>query len=401
MKLKLFYAAGPGDVAGTYRYWKDNLDDPAVLSYTDSGLFYDLVRELDAEALVVSRCQRPDTIKDGSYTIINHPKQYGKGLLFHFHHLFYGLQMCFMALRYRANIAVIEEGTSYWFVWNLLSLFGIRVIASLKCTLWLQFKPIDRKQKWINFFDRTFFKEHASAILSISKTITDQVKTLTQGNHAPIIEFIQLYKPETFASIPEPIHSKESFHIIYMGRIERNKGVFDLVEIAARFKKQGLNQIHFHFCGSGSSAEELQNKILLEQVETSCHFHGFCKRPKLLEALGLSHVLIAPTHTSFLEGYPLVVAEGVLAGRPVITSKVCPAIYAVAEAVVEAQPDDLDSYQKAILDLYDDEKLYNLKKQACRHARLQFFDPQKSWKAALHSVIKTQNSEAGMSFLHK
>ena len=40
--LRIVYAAGPGDVVGTYRHWKEGRDDPSQVAITYSGQFYDL-----------------------------------------------------------------------------------------------------------------------------------------------------------------------------------------------------------------------------------------------------------------------------------------------------------------------------------------------------------------------
>ena len=44
--LRILYAAGPGDVIGTYRHWKEGRDDPSQIAITYSGQFYSLCKEL-------------------------------------------------------------------------------------------------------------------------------------------------------------------------------------------------------------------------------------------------------------------------------------------------------------------------------------------------------------------
>jgi glycosyltransferase involved in cell wall biosynthesis len=53
------------------------------------------------------------------------------------------------------------------------------------------------------------------------------------------------------------------------------------------------------------------------------------------EMFGRCHVVLVPTRSSYSEGFNAVVAEAILSGRPVITSKLCPAIELVRDAVVE------------------------------------------------------------------
>src|ERR1700722_12290938 len=140
--LKIFYAAGPGDVIGTYHYWKKHQNDPAILWYPDRGQFYDLVESLQAEALVISCNARKDCIQEAPFKIINLPKKTCSGLMYDINQIWYGLKLCFHALKFRPNIAIVEEGMAHWFVWNLLAWSGVKIILSIKCTLWPICKPL-------------------------------------------------------------------------------------------------------------------------------------------------------------------------------------------------------------------------------------------------------------------
>ena len=68
-RLRLFYAAGPGNIIGTYRHWKNGQDDPSQVVLTYSGQFYDVCRELDARAYVIATCPIPGHIVDGNFRI--------------------------------------------------------------------------------------------------------------------------------------------------------------------------------------------------------------------------------------------------------------------------------------------------------------------------------------------
>jgi glycosyltransferase involved in cell wall biosynthesis len=105
------------------------------------------------------------------------------------------------------------------------------------------------------------------------------------------------------------------------------------------------------------------------------------------EELRMAHVLIVPTTTDFIEGFNQVVVEGVLAGRPVITSSICPALSYVRDAVVEVAPDDVQGYGDAIVRLREDRGLYEEKRLACLAYQPQFYDLKQSWAAALESVL--------------
>jgi glycosyltransferase involved in cell wall biosynthesis len=102
----------------------------------------------------------------------------------------------------------------------------------------------------------------------------------------------------------------------------------------------------------------------------------------------LSHVVIVPTKSDFVEGLNQVVIEGILANRPVITSSVCPALTYVQEAVLEVLPDDIAAYANAILKLYDDYDFYEMKQQNCSKLQEKFYDASQGWGGVLESIFK-------------
>ena len=82
------------------------------------------------------------------------------------------------------------------------------------------------------------------------------------------------------------------------------------------------------------------------------------------------------------------VAEGVLAGKPVITSSVCTALEYVRDAVLEVPPDDVKAYGDAILRLADDAELYESKRRGCTVCQSQFYDSARGWGAAVRQMLK-------------
>jgi glycosyltransferase involved in cell wall biosynthesis len=71
----------------------------------------------------------------------------------------------------------------------------------------------------------------------------------------------------------------------------------------------------------------------------------------------------------------------------VVTSRVCPALEYVRDAVLEVPPDDARAYGDAILRLVDDKDLYDAKVRGCAASTEQFYDPAKGWGATLRRVL--------------
>jgi glycosyltransferase involved in cell wall biosynthesis len=116
--------------------------------------------------------------------------------------------------------------------------------------------------------------------------------------------------------------------------------------------------------------------------------HGHSTKPFMRQMYEQCHVVIVPTTSDFVEGFNKVVAEAVLAGRPVITSSVCPALEYVRDAVLEVPPDQTTAYGDAILKLKSDAVLYESKRLASASVRKQFYDPVKGWKAAVFKAVE-------------
>ncbi|MDX2034412.1 MAG: glycosyltransferase family 4 protein [Blastocatellia bacterium] len=392
--LRILYAAGPGDVIGTYRHWLAGQDDPSQVSMTYSGQFFDVCRELGAEGHIVASHATADVLRGPGMTAEHLVKRSGRhGLRYHLEEVRYGLRLVGAARRFQADVAIVAEGSTHWFVLRLLPLLGIALAPTIHCVLWPKFKQPRGLQRLLNGMAGRLFRRHCVAVMSASEDITQQVRELTDGRPREIVPFLPSYRKTTFAEIGAPPFTTTPFRVLFAGRVERNKGVFDMLAIAERFAAAGRSEIEFDLCGTGSALDELRRAVEAAGLGARFRLHGHCSRARMREMLHESHTLIVPTTTSFIEGFNQVVVESVLAGRPVITSSVCPALSTVRDAVVEVPPDDVAAYGDAILRLQSDREFYESKRRACFAYQEQFYDPAQGWGAALKRVaqiVRTQ-----------
>ncbi len=388
--LRILYAAGPGDVIGTYQHWVRGEDDPSQVSVTYSGQFYDVCHTLDAQAYVISSCGEKKIFHDAQFTIEHRPVPLPRasGILYHLSHIWYGLGLIFTAVRFGANVAVVADGTTHWFILSLLPWLGIQVIPSLHCVFWSNYLPQSKLQRFFFRLSRNLFANQCTAILIASDAITKQLAQITCGYHVPIVEeFLPTYRPSEFVGVGEPDQKRLPFRVLFAGRIEENKGVFEILEIAKSFALQGRKDITFDICGNGSVLDTLRVASKKVGIDSSFVCHGYCHKPQMREMFNRAHVVIVPTRTDFLEGFNQVVAESVLSGRPVVTSAVCPALAYVRDAVVEVPPDNTQAYADALLKLCDDHEFYEQKRQACLSLQKQFYDTSQSWGTKLKSIL--------------
>ncbi len=391
--FRILYAAGPGNVIGTYKHWVNGQDDTSEVAVTYSEQFYNLCRILDAEAYVISSFNQKEILRDDEFTIEHRPMlfQSSSRIITHLNQLWYGLGLIVSACVWKADVAVVMDGTAHWFVLSILPFLGVKIVPSLHCTLWRKYIPQKTTEKIISRLNKDFFASICTAILTVSKDISEQVEQCAGGKSQPIFQFLPIYRRTFFEGITPPDEERSPFTVLFVGRIETNKGVFDLVKIAQRFLSEGRQDIRFDVCGTGSALESLRFAAKESGIDSFFICHGHCKQPQMREMFSRAHVVIVPTTTAFVEGFCKVVAEGILAGRPVVTSSVIPALSYVSDAIVEVKPDDVQGYGDALLKLYGDRDFYEQKRQNCFQLQEQFYDTSRSWEAALKSVLTTIN----------
>lgn len=383
---RVFYAAGPGDVVGTFRHWKEGQDDPGQMAMTWSGQFFDVCREQGFDAEVMSWHKRPDRERDGRFVVSNCPKPAWTsrgGWRYHLGQQWFVLRLLVRVLRSRADIVLLGGGNQLW-PFALLRLLGVKVVVDFTCVLWPQFRPRRGVTDLLLRLDRAFLRRHALALLSASCDITRQLSEVAGGRPRPVIEYLPTYRRDRFVRLPVPAGSP--FRIVFAGRIEVTKGVLTLLELARRFRDGG-RAIAIDVCGDGGALEEMRRRVEEERLSSHIALHGYCLAEKLGPMYARSHAVIVPTTSAFIEGFNMVVVEAVLSGRPVVTSPVCPSVHYLGEAVVVVPVDDVSAYQRAIERLADDPAHYERVLEAGKAVGEKFFDPELGFASALRAAF--------------
>jgi glycogen synthase len=219
--------------------------------------------------------------------------------------------------------------------------------------------------------------------MAASADIARQMQTLAGNRSLQVSVFLPTYSVSQFSAIRPANFDAQPFSIMFAGRIETNKGVYELVKIAQSLAQRKMRRFQIDICGEGPELEALRQKIEGLGLAEFVFCHGFCAQQNFSMILDRAHVVIVPTTAQFEEGFAMICAEAILAGRPVITSAVCPALEYIREAAVEVPPDDVEAYVQAILDLSSDRELFEQKRSACKRLQQQFYEKNNSWGAKL------------------
>lgn len=388
---KVLFAIGPGDVVQAYRDWASGIRTSSETSRTFSGQTLDFCREAGAKAWLISSFGTEQTLRDGDFIIENRPKQtqWGMtGLKFHAVQMMYALSLLRTVAQYRPTLMVADSGTTHWFMLTLVRLLGVPVVPNFHNVYYpVTTPPAGAVRRAIKRLDGLFFRRATPLAIGVSPECGRQYREIA-GANKPFEGYYCQFKAEDFRNVERPATEGEDvFRILFVGRVERNKGALDLADIAERLSQRSHRRFCIEVCGAGGALDELQAEVASRQLGKTIITHGRLQRSELLPVYRRSHVVIVPTRSDFTEGLPMVCAEAVLMGRPVVTSKLSNALDALKGAIVEAQPNDIDSYVHALVRLMEEPDLYEASVAACARVSERFVDPSLGLDAALHKAL--------------
>jgi glycosyltransferase involved in cell wall biosynthesis len=390
--IRIAYLSGPCDAPAVYVEWSERCQQ----DYFGSNYmkqFLQLCDELDAESYVITTLPGEfKQCKRGRFIFDNHPNPSGlKGIRYHVAFIPWFARVIPKIIRFKPDALIVTENQSYWFFLFCLRWFGIPIIPSFHCVPWPKYGHRKWSSRILWQINRLLILKYLKAIVVTSNDIARQIIELLgekQSSHIEFVRHFPTYNPLQFSSIPLPTSvPRPPFRVFFAGRIETQKGVYDLLEIARRLDVERKGSIQFDICGDGGELDRLRKRIAHLKLEEVISCHGHCNAERLALLLGASHAWIVPTKSDFEAGFEMVCAEAILANRPLITSPVCPALEDVREATVEVQPDNVDQYYQAILRLNDDVDFYSRKQTACAALQEPFYNHKNSWGTKIKEVL--------------
>jgi len=374
-----------------YSDWKHGRDHLSETSVTFSSQVFDCCQLEHLSLYGVSYCANADTIIDGVFTVANLPRwrinfpKVGYDLTL----LLYTLRLLALSLRIRPKVILLSSGVTGWAFASLLKLSGAKIIPVLHNTLWPEGSPpsgliaATRRKGLAYFWQRCVW-----VTLAVSPAARRQVEDISGKHPRPIHVFHPTFPAANFASAPAPqsFHDRP-FRIMFAGRIDENKGVFDLLTIAQQLQANGKDAYRVDICGDGPDLARVNQQIASRGLRGIVKTHGRLNRTELLVHYLDSHVVIVPTRTTFAEGYAMVVAEAILLLRPVVTCGVVPAGEMFEGAIVISKADDVHSYVENIEALSRDETRYLRLVEQARLLRSILLDDSSSFRSVLRSLL--------------
>lgn len=390
MQTVVGYLSGPVDARDVYDRWlRREPTDYFGTSYMQQ--FFSVVADLGATGHVITTHSgaRYD-VQRGDFLISNRPRILdSSGWRYHLREIGRLLSALKAMQTNGSRVIVLTDAQNYWALTLWLRFRGVKFINALHCAIRPAFSAASRHSRFLIWITGRLHYSFGDATLSASPLIDRQLQLMPGKRKRRVSSFLPTYRPQDFAQVVPAKRLSPIKSVLYAGRIVRNKGVFDLLETAGILEtRHGPGVIVFDVCGEGSDLHALQLEIIARGMSHCFRVYGFCDRTNLIGRFAAADIVIVPTRTDFEEGFAMIVAEGVIAGRPVVTSRVCPALEVVREACLEVEPDDPLAYADAISLLIYDPDLYNTKRRAAADLRNQFFDVANSYGAKLKPILQ-------------
>ena len=157
-----------------------------------------------------------------------------------------------------------------------------------------------------------YMVENSDVIASLSKEWKYYFSSNFKAREVIIINNIVPFNLEPKISVIEPLK------ILFLGKLGRNKGIFDLLECLRLNKSKFENKVELYVGGNGE-VEKFKGLIDEYSLQKMVHYLGWVDGSKKEQLLQDSDIMILP---SYSEGLPISLLEAMSFAMPLISTHV-------------------------------------------------------------------------------
>lgn len=196
-----------------------------------------------------------------------------------------------------------------------------------RSSLFIKVAKLFNKKVILHIHGGGFKRFYASSPKKISKTLNncDTLIVLSENwkNYFqnivsnPDIEIVNNIVP--FPSINKtPLHKISTIHLLFLGQISEEKGIFDLLSVIIDNKSSLKNKICLHIGGIGK-IQKLTETIENNGISDIVKYVGWISGDEKINILNSSDIFILP---SYIEGLPVSILEAMSYKMPIISTLV-------------------------------------------------------------------------------
>ncbi|ANH80934.1 hypothetical protein A8C56_08010 [Niabella ginsenosidivorans] len=164
-------------------------------------------------------------------------------------------------------------------------------------------------------FSRILYK-NSDAVFTVSNFFTAYVNKVVGKNIAETIRpMIALTNKDIIRD--RVYNAKHQYKLLYLGRITKEKGLYELLEAINELKSDGIN-LQLKIVGDGDEINSLKKTCRQLNLLDTVSFEGPCYDQRLIVKYYLNaDIYILPTYS---EGFPRTLYEAMVYGTPIVTT---------------------------------------------------------------------------------
>lgn len=191
--------------------------------------------------------------------------------------------------------------------------------------------------------------DHADTIIVLTEGWKKRLSKITRNPR-----IVAILNPIIASNNNEQTAKRTSNTLLYLGRIARKKGVFDLLDVIAELRAE-FDKLLLICAGEGdiSAAKERAAQL---GIENHVQFTGWIDEDRKDQLINLATVMVLP---SYAEGLPMSVLEAMAAGLPVVATAVggIPDVITSEDNGLLVAPGDKSQLREALQHILRDKSL--------------------------------------------
>lgn len=370
-KPRVCYLSLANDVARVQQYWVSGENDPRSQKATFAGMFFDVVKALDAEGLLFSTFPtEPPT--DQAVTIAAVPLEAGQG-----HHEIPIELIVDRLAQFDPHLVMIspslpleiipEIAAKFTTVYYAHSLFWPCDWDSVALPLKARLKRFVRTRR-----ARAKLK-NVKAVMAPSEVCLRQFQTVVKRDIPSFICERQFYQE------PQTAFEHRPSNLLFVGEMNDHSGVASLVS-AFQEAKQQLPDLTLTLVGDGPKRSHFET--LADATEGLTFASGYDADGQR-QAVAAAGLLVIPTPANNSHGGPEYLPEALVCGVPALVSSSVFLTETEKPACLIYQANDLDDLLAMILKLNNDPVAYRSLRASLPLDSAPYFDRTKSWGSGI------------------
>lgn len=168
-----------------------------------------------------------------------------------------------------------------------------------------------------NRLSRSLYK-HAYVVFTVAKMFTDMVNSVNKNEVGHTIRPMISYS-ESDVVKDRSYTSKDNYNLLFLCRLQKEKGLEELLEAMANLKKENVSNYYLTVVGGGPYLETARQKVKELGLNDLVLLVGNVNdEAKKKEYFIKSDIYILPTY--YNEGFPRTLYEAMIFGTPILTT---------------------------------------------------------------------------------